>query len=220
MLQRAVVAVGLTAMLYVVVDAKPKTKLQRKWAAVIDTDAPHDPPVPWESSGLSVLFLIDRSIYTPQLDAVRSAVRSLHDALDDADLAAIIAFDATIDLAFRATDWVGDSRRKFRKALAGITVGAGGNLATALDEARDYMFYAPGRKVIIVFADLSKLDDKQRAAMDALADARIELVLAVLPGASSILLQGYDFRRTRHIYWLDDRSAASQITAGLENLRY
>jgi hypothetical protein len=140
MLLRVVVAGWLLVVLGGASQAKPKASaLKRKWAPYLERAAPKDPPVPWPTlpAWLDVVFLIERSAANDgaKLEGAKAAAQEIHDALEEWDMAAILAFDTSVE-AVRGPGHVKD-RMRFKQALASVTARGGSDAVTALDEAHE-----------------------------------------------------------------------------------
>ena len=177
--------------------------------------------MPWPSydfpTWLAVAFLIDRSAATdgPALEAAKAAAQSAYDALQDDDVAALLAFDARVETMVRPTCTVAQQRKRFTKALASVAPRGASNLAAALDETRDYMAPAKDRKVIVLFTDC-----RRRAgglhARSRHSRMRASLLVVALPGANADALRVLPFGRWIRIFELDDASAESALASQID----
>ena len=215
MSMRAAVVVGLVALLCGVADAKPK-KRKSTFAAYIDPAAAEDPRLPWPQNPewLAVAVLIDRSADSHQLDAAKAATRLVVDGLDDWDMAALVAFDTELDTLVSPRHLI-KQRKAFKQALASIKPGRDHDLASVLDEMPEYMTTSPDRKLIVLFADVSNLDDKVAASLRAIHEAYITLVIVELPNADRAQLAD---KAGGKVHILDGDPSSAWSTTSLENL--
>jgi hypothetical protein len=195
MSMRAVVVVGLVALLCGAADAAPKKAKKRKgtFAAYIDPSAPDDPPPPPpppepKPGWLSIVVLVDRTAETSgaKLDFAKLVIRGDDMATWGDDLIAVLAFNDTVDYVLRPA-WAGDARiRKAARKLAPASGSA--NLASALTETSSYMDKAPNRKVIVLVTDRAEIGDELDEAMRTVRLAHIDVFIVGMPDADEMTL--------------------------------
>ena len=184
---RAAVVVGIVALVCGTVDARPKKR--RVFAAYIDPAAPIEPPrAAPNTEPLAILFVVQRPSF-PDADVwpwhAASRALELRDAAIDEDLVGVMAFDKTVDKVLKPVR--GSELWDVYGAVRELQTSGGGDLANALTEARAYINEASMRKVIVLIAKETWLDAKIKAALQAIRDDNIALIVLGDDSNSSLL---------------------------------
>jgi Mg-chelatase subunit ChlD len=169
------------------------------------------------STWLSVVLLIDRSapMAGAKLDAARAAAQKIGHALEDDDQVALLAFDTRVTYVLRAVCAV--ERTKLTNALERVKAGGNADLAAALREALRYMEHAPERRVIVLFTD-ARSSARITAALRAIRDAYVTLIIVGLPGADRVELGRLADEANGGVFMLEGAPGSQWRAYSLDNL--